>query len=388
MRLLHVHSGNLYGGVETMLATIARRNGWASLEHEFALCFDGRLADELRNVGASLHWLGAAKARWPLTIIRARRTLRDVLRSHRFDAAICHMPWAQALFGPSVRECGVPLIFWMHDASTGRHWLERWARTRPPDLVLCNSHYTATSLPKLYPQRPHEVLYPPVELTQEGQDESRRRSLRDLLATPADGIVIVQASRIQPWKGQFVHLEALSRLRGVPRWVCWIVGGAQQRSDQRYLSALSGGAVELGIGDRVRFCGERTDVPDLLGAADIYCQPNTRAEPFGIAFVEALGAGLPVVTARLGGAAEIVDTSCGICVPPNDPEQLADALRRLIENPALRAQLGHAGRARAAQLCDPAARLSQLATILARFARSTTSDNEPGEATLRAGVAR
>jgi glycosyltransferase involved in cell wall biosynthesis len=97
---------------------------------------------------------------------------------------------------------------------------------------------------------------------------------------------------------------------------------------------------------------------------------------------------LPVVTARLGGAAEIVDASCGICVSPNDPEQLADALRGLIEDPMLRAQLGRTGRARAAQLCDPTARLSQLATILARFAQTTTPDDQHGEAMLTAGVAR
>jgi glycosyltransferase involved in cell wall biosynthesis len=368
MRLLHVHSGNLYGGVETMLSTIARRGRTEPLEHEFALCFEGRLAMDLGACDASLHWLGAAQTRRPLSILRARRRLRDLLRERRYDAAVCHMPWAQALFARTVRASGCPQIFWMHDVATGRHWLEKWARRTRPDLVLCNSDYTAATLPRLYPQAPHELLRYPVALTAAPRDPARRTALRRHFATPEDAIVIVQASRIQPWKGHLVHLAALGRLRAAPRWVCWIVGGAQQRLDAQHLAVLKARAEELGIADRVRFCGERTDVPELLGAADIYCQPNLGAEPFGIVFIEALAAGLPIVTAELGGAAEIVDSTCGLSVSPNDPDQLAAALRQLIEDAPLRARLGQAGPARAATLCDPRARLAQLSTIIARLA--------------------
>ena len=62
-----------------------------------------------------------------------------------------------------------------------------------------------------------------------------------------------------------------------------------------------------------------TDVPRLLAAADIHCQPNISPEPFGIAFIEALAAGLPVVTSAIGGAIEIVDDTCGRLVPASDP---------------------------------------------------------------------
>lgn len=369
MRLLHVHSGNLHGGVETMLATIARYQGAAPLAHEFALCFDGRLATELRASGAPLHLLGAAQTRWPPSILGARHRLRGLLRDDRFDAAVCHLPWAQALFGATVRASGCAELFWMHEAAVGRrHWLERWARRTRPDLVVCNSHYTASTLPRLYPRAPHAVLYPPVALTPGSRDPARRVAVRRALDTPADAVVIVQVSRIQPGKGHRAHLEALGRLRGLRGWVCWIVGGARWRTDLRLRAVLAARAAELGIAERVRFCGERVDVPDLLGAADIFCQPNTYAEPFGIAFVEALGAGLPVITTGRGGAAEIVDSSCGLSVTPNDPEQLAAALRRLIEDAPSRMRLARAGPARAALLSDPSSRLAQLATIVARLA--------------------
>jgi hypothetical protein len=73
-------------------------------------------------------------------------------------------------------------------------------------------------------------------------------------------------------------------------------------------------AEDRGVADRVRFIGERSDVGRLLAAASVHCQANLRPEPFGIALVEALAVGLPVVTVAMGGALEIVDESCGMLI--------------------------------------------------------------------------
>jgi glycosyltransferase involved in cell wall biosynthesis len=127
----------------------------------------------------------------------------------------------------------------------------------------------------------------------------------------------------------------------------------------------------------VKFVGQRSDVPELLAAADVHCQPNAGPEPFGIAFVEALYAGLPVVSTRLGGAAEILDASCGVLVPPADPAALAAALGALIDDPGARARLGAAGPARAAHLCDPAAALGRLEGLLAGVAAAPRGGRVP-----------
>jgi glycosyltransferase involved in cell wall biosynthesis len=141
---------------------------------------------------------------------------------------------------------------------------------------------------------------------------------------------------------------------------------------RREVSGGTGPARNDGSGERVNFLGQRGDVARLL-AADIHCQPNTGPKPFGITFIEALYAGLPVVTTSIGGAMEIVDGSCGMLVAPHDPAALAGALRALIEDGELRARLGEAGPARAATLCDPARQMARLAEILnqagARFAK-------------------
>ncbi len=165
---------------------------------------------------------------------------------------------------------------------------------------------------------------------------------------------------MEEWKGQALHLEALGRLTDLTGWVCWLVGGAQRSGEMQYLARLKKRAEELGIADHVRFPGQRSDVEKLLAAADIYCQPNTGPEPFGIAFIEALYAGLPVVTTAIGGACEIVDESCGVLVPPQDKDALAESLRSLIQDQIRRARLGAAGPARARKLCDVKTQMQQL----------------------------
>src|SRR5580698_2268741 len=85
VRILHVYSGNLYGGIETFLRTLAQHAGDADVTTEFALCFEGRLAEELRTAGASLHILGAARARSPRSIAAVRRGLGETLRKGRHE---------------------------------------------------------------------------------------------------------------------------------------------------------------------------------------------------------------------------------------------------------------------------------------------------------------
>lgn len=369
LRVLHVHSGNMYGGVETLLLTEARwQPRQTALELSFALCFAGRLGEELKVQGVPLYWLGPARVRNPFSIMHARRNLRVLLRQQTFDVVVTHSAWSQALFGPVARAAGVPLVFQLHGAAGGRHWLERWASRTRPDVSLCNSRFTAGTLPALYPRVRSEIVYYPVAPPERDYSGEEIRAARSELQAGDDAIVIIQVSRMEEWKGQALHLEALGLLRDVPGWVCWMVGGAQRAAEKRYLEDLQGRARRLCIAERVRFLDQRADVSRLLAAADIFCQPNTGPEPFGIAFVEALYARLPVVTTGFGGALEIVDDSCGLLVPPHDKQALADSLRELVRDENLRARLGAAGPLRARRLCDPAAQMERLYEVLASVA--------------------
>jgi glycosyltransferase involved in cell wall biosynthesis len=366
LKVLHLAAGNLYGGVESQLGSLAECQAAGAapgLAMEFAVCFEGRLADALRAAGAAVHALGEVRFRRPWTTWRARRRLSRLLADRGADVLIGHGCWAYLLGAPAARRAGRPSAFWMHDILGGGHWVERASARVAPDLIIANSRCTAATLPALFPGREavlvRYVVPPPVADRAEA-----RAAVRSETVTPAEDVVIVTACRLERWKGQALLLDALALLKDKPGWSAWVVGGVQRPHEQSYFDELNARAQSAGIGDRVRFLGQRGDVPRLLAAADVHCQPNTSPEPFGIAFVEALYAALPVVSTRMGGALEVVDDVCGILVPPDDAPALAAALASLIDDPSARARLGSAGPARAASLCAPKVVLPQLEAVL------------------------
>ncbi len=376
MRVLHVYSGNLFGGIERLLTVFAGRNGEAGLHHEFALCFSGRLKEDLERAGVVVHDLGTVRASRPLSIMRARRNLRSVLNQGDFACTIFHAPWPMAMLGPAARSSGVPLIWWQQDRATGRHWIERWARLTEPDLVIANSRYTASTTPAIYPAVEAVPLYLPVE-PPPPVSETERTSCRRTLGAMPDDVVILQAGRLDPLKGHQQHLEALAALGSDLRWKCWMTGGVQRPEDARYLADLQESARRMGIAGRVDFLGDRSDVRLLMASSDVFCQPNTRPEAFGIAFIEALYAGLPVVASAIGSASEVVPPSCGFTLEPRDVNGLAAALGQLVESGDLRRRMGAAGRRHAVAISDPAARLQDLATSLQRVTSPDATTNEP-----------
>jgi glycosyltransferase involved in cell wall biosynthesis len=373
MRVLHVNSGNLYGGIETLISTLARfRDVCPEMEPTFALCFEGRSSQELRQSGATVHLLGEARVSRPWTIWRVRRAFASVLRGSRPDVVVCHSSWNYAIFAPVARRLGIPVAYWAHGPSPGKHWLERWASWTRPDLVIANSQWTRDNF-RLFPGTPIEVVLCPVADSASNNREDDRCGVRAEIGTRADAVVIVQVSRLEAWKGHVLLLDALALLRAVSDWECWIVGGPQRPDEERYLTDLKSKAERDGIGERVRFLGQRTDVPRVLTAADIHCQPNLEPEPFGITFIEALYCGLPVVATALGGPKEIVDETCGVTVEPGNVAALAEFLRRLILLPELRHKLGSGGPARARLLSDPSTQLRLLAATLRGVCRQSES---------------
>lgn len=363
MRVLHLVAGNLFGGVERMLVTLARHRGLApEMEPQFAVCFTGRFADELNEQGVAVHPLGAVRLSRPWTVRKARRALASVLEREQIDVVVCHGAWPHAALAPVVRRAThrPRLVYFAHDVPRGTRLLERLAKRVRPDLVLVNSQYTAGFVDRLFPGVPAEVQHPPVEPPPQMDRDTVRHEVRAELNCPADAVVIVCACRMEPWKGHRVLLDALARLRDEPRWRCWIAGGAQRPQEHAYVNGLTEQAQRLGIAPRVSFLGERTDVPRLLAAADVHCQPNTGPEPFGIAFVEALQAGLAVVTTDLGGAREILvgRPSCTL-VAPDDTTALAEALRERVNGTTRDAPLG-AATAQAFDLTDSIRRFAAL----------------------------
>jgi glycosyltransferase involved in cell wall biosynthesis len=357
VRVLHVHSGNLYGGVETFLLSLARYRSLApSMDMSVALTSDGRIAAELRDAGVPVTILGGARISRPFAVARARRVLASLLQTDRPDVVVCHQAWPLALFGSLATRHSIALVLWMHMAAS-RHWLDRIAWRVHPGTVVCNSRFTASTLPTSNARV--EVVYAPVET---GAARTPRTSHVNGHA------VIIQVSRMEPLKGHAVLLDALAHLRDRADWTCRLAGGAQRAHETQYMESLRARAAALGIADRVEFLGDRSDISHLLAGSDIYCQPNVEPDAFGLSLVEAMAAGLPIVTSALGGANEIVDETCGVLVAPRDSATLASELSALLENRSRRERLGANGPARVRALCDPAVQMPRIAAILQKAA--------------------
>ncbi|MCI0672995.1 MAG: glycosyltransferase, partial [Myxococcaceae bacterium] len=243
------------------------------------------------------------------------------------------------------------------------HWLDRLVALRPPAQVLANSAFSAVSVSELLPGKNVAVVGCPVE-EREPPHAGLRARVRTELGVPEDRCVIIQVSRMEAGKGHLLLLESLARLDAADApWECWVVGGAQRTEERSYEARVRREAEFLGLNHRVRFLGERRDVPRLLAAADIFCQANTGPEAFGIVFGEAMLARLPVLTTDMGGAREVVSPDTGARVAPR-PEALAAVLHEWMRDAALRAQLGEAGRHRALTLYSPLSVLDALERAL------------------------
>lgn len=192
-----------------------------------------------------------------------------------------------------------------------------------------------------------EVVYNGIDTQAFGRPERSRAAVRAELGIDEGTGVVVHVARFHPVKDHGTALRAMARVaEHSSDSVLVLVGDGEERG------ALEGVVSELGLGERVRFLGVREDVPDLLGASDVFLLTSV-SEGVSLTLLEAMSAGLPVVTTAVGGNPEVVeDGVTGLLAGRGDDEGLAGALVRLLGDGALRERMGEAGRARAHERFD------------------------------------
>lgn len=266
----------------------------------------GRRAPDLVHLHTSrATWLGGLAARWRgLPAVTTRRQDKRVKRG-----------WRTRLIYGSLVERAVAI------SPAVRRRLEEGG-VAPDSLSTISSSVDPAALT---PSRPREQT-------------------RESLGVEGDAPLLLVLAALVRRKGVDVLLAALERADD--RCVLVVAGDGEERA------ALERDAGRRGLAERVRFLGHREDKADLLAACDLFVLPS-RLEGLGVAALEAMSAGRPVVASAVGGLGEaVVDGETGRLVPPEDPKRLAAALDELIADPDLAARMGAAGRERIAGRYD------------------------------------
>jgi glycosyltransferase involved in cell wall biosynthesis len=282
----------------------------------------------------------------PLGLTGARRVpaLTRLLRSARPAVFHAHLSWPLAAkYGLAAAVLArVPAIvatvhLFPHFQLDRSNYLQERFLARGIGRYIAVSHDVARRLSATFdwPADKIEVVHNAVQV--ERFQCPRDPDLRRELAGGTDLPVVLTVARLDVQKGLDVLLEAAAQVPDA-RFVLAGKGPERER--------LGIHARTLGVSDRVIFLGHRTDIPQLLAAADVFVLPSL-FEGSSLAVLEAMAAGKPVISSAIGGTDEILSGDTGVLVPPGDPRVLAEALARMLADLDLCARLGAAARARA-----------------------------------------
>ena len=290
---------------------------------------------------------------------------REVLRAEaahpvgHYDAVHSHY-WLSGQVGALARDrWGVPLVHSMHtmakvknDALAEGDTPEPAARiigeeqvVEAADMLVANTDLEAKQLINLYDADPSrvEVVHPGVDLSVFRPHD--KATVRAELGLPTDAVVLLFAGRIQPLKAPDVLLRAVAELLAQTpalrsRLVVPVVGGPSG-TGLEHPESLAQLSSELGLDDVVRFVPPvaQEELARWCAAATLVAVPSYN-ESFGLVAAEAQATGTPVVAAAVGGLTTVVrDGHSGLLVDGHDPRAWAAALRRVVEDDALRLRL-------------------------------------------------
>lgn len=334
MRIAHVDAESGFSGGEKQVLLLMRGLSAAGVEGVLVSPPGSQAAERAGALGLATEAV-AMRADLDLGAVRA---LARAFRRHEAQLVHLHTGRAAWLGGLAARLAGLPAVVTRRmDRPVRRGAKTRLLYEHLARRTVAISEGVAACLREggVRVDRVIPSAVDPAELA----PRRARGAVRDELGALPDDFVVLAPGALVRRKGHDVLIEAVRRLGRPPR--LWIAGEGDERPAlERALGNLAG---------RGRLLGRRADVPDLMAAADLVAMPS-RAEGLGVAALEALAAGRPLVASRVGGLAElVVDGVCGVLVPPDDPAALAAALERLRDDPDLRARLARAGPARVAE---------------------------------------
>lgn len=334
MKVLQVLPELNVGGVETGTVDLARYlvdHGHQSV----VVSNGGGMVPELESRGTKHYQLPVhKKSLW--TAVKCVRALRAIIREEKADIvhARSRVPAWIAYF--ACRGTQAALITTCHGYYGNRVFSQvmGW-----PKLVIVPSRIIGRHMIEHFGVLSSSIRYIPRSV-----DVERFQADRPVIEGKSFFTVVI-VGRLTPLKGHSFFLHAMVKVaRAMPNIRIWIIGDAPA-AKQSYKNELRVLARRLGIQDHVEFLGNRKDVAQLLAQADVFVLSTVTQEAFGRVILEAQAAGVPVVATSVGGVVDIIDDGkTGLLVLPKDPDGMARAVLRVLNDKKFAAQLVDAAR--------------------------------------------
>jgi glycosyltransferase involved in cell wall biosynthesis len=332
--------------VEGELSSVCRQEGLDALVVKRARVFSTSM-----RLSESFRVPNPFACAWDsVVIMRYARKLRTALAEIHPDLVVTkgmfgHLPGAVA-----ARALGIPCLWHVEDWVSERWWglfrrvFGRLAHWLPTQIIGCAD--------PIRDQMPAKVRYK-LDVIYNGIDPTpypsieHRLELRQELGLPPEALVIGNVARMTPWKGQRFILEAYAQIaERYPQSQLLFVGSALFESDA-FEQSLRRRTAELGLSDRVQFLGYRRDIPELLGAMDIFAYAAVEKDTGPLSVLEAMASRLPVIGFDIPGVRMFVSRPDeGLLVPVGQVDMLAKALGEVLRDSGLRRRLGAAARKR------------------------------------------
>ncbi len=350
IRILHV--------IDKLSMDGSNPSSCATLIGEWATCLDPALfqvsvctlpcarapGEILESKGIPVHYLGLSKYS-PRNVF----AISDLVERKRFDILHLH-GYSSANFGRiASRLKGIGNIVHEHavlDILPHQYAADRMLRGLTDVAVAVSDSVRDFMIRgRSIPESKIRIIYNGIRADRfRRSDRAAVAKKRAELQIPDDFGIIGAVSRLRKEKGVEYFIRAMPLiLRKFPNTIFLIAGEGPLREKQEALTK------ELGIDGNVRFLGFRTDVVELLSIMDVTVIPSL-IEGFGVALLEAMAVGNPVVATKVGGMLEIAgDRETVLFIPPGDPGALADKVVHLLEHPEFAARL-----ARKAQIASKA----------------------------------
>jgi glycosyltransferase involved in cell wall biosynthesis len=404
MKILFYNHTSQVSGAERVLLLILRQLSRDGFQPLLVCPGEGKLQNEAKAVGVHCETVDQLRARFTRRIDHLLRYLTSfvsVMRQVRaqvvkFQPEVIHANSIRAglVVSAATIGLGIPVIWHVHDLLP-RHPFSTLIRLLvfilPQIRIVAVSRVAADrlrgDLPRWLPSRTDvTVLHNSVDVKRlsaasGGFQEANalRKELRLRAADPLIGIV----GNLSPGKGQLELITAYAEvLKKIPDSALLIVGSALFNGEDGYQQLLSAQAKALGIADRLRFLGQRNDVPAIMRSLDLLVL-NSKSEAFPLAALEGLASGVAVLSTSVGGVPELINHGeNGWLIPSGDQNKLAEAIVLLMTQPELRARLAEKGHQHVATNFTVDKFMAQLEVIYAQTARrkpaTQTEKRNPG----------